>query len=161
MSAKHLHHQIEALQQQMESLRSAATSPAQGQGELFETLDALQVSLAELRVAEEELHVAEEERHQQHDDLVIAHQQVEAGLRDSETRTRAILQTAVDGIITIDMRGTIESFNPAAERLFGYTANEVIGQNINMLMPSPYREAHDSYLLRYLQTGEPHIIGIG
>jgi PAS domain S-box-containing protein len=161
MSAKHLHHQIEALQQQMESLRSAATSPAQGQGELFETLDALQVSLAELRVAEEELHVAAEERHQQHDDLVIAHQQVEAGLRDSETRTRAILQTAVDGIITIDMRGTIESFNPAAERLFGYTANEVIGQNINMLMPSPYREAHDSYLLRYLQTGEPHIIGIG
>jgi PAS domain S-box-containing protein len=59
------------------------------------------------------------------------------------------------------MRGTIESFNPAAERLFGYRADDVIGQNVRMLMPSPYREEHDRYLLRYLGTGEPHIIGIG
>ena len=82
-------------------------------------------------------------------------------LRDSEARSTAILQTAVDGIITIDERGIIESFNPAAERLFGYTADEVRGHNISQLMPSPYREAHDGYLARYRQTGEPHIIGIG
>ena len=67
----------------------------------------------------------------------------------------------MDGIITSDERGIVESFNPAAECLFGYTAAEVIGQNISMLMPSPYREEHDSYIARYLQTDEPHIIGIG
>ena len=82
-------------------------------------------------------------------------------LRDSEARSTAILQTAVDGIITIDERGIVTSFNPAAERLFGYTAGEVLGQNVRMLMPSPYREEHDDYLARYRQTGEPHIIGIG
>ena len=92
---------------------------------------------------------------------ITARQQAEAALRDSEARQQAILQTAADGIITIDEQGTIESFNPAAERLFGYTADEVMGHNISMLMPSPYREAHDGYLARYCQTGEPHIIGIG
>ena len=126
----------------------------QGQGVLLEMLEALQVSLQALQVAEGELH-------QQHDDLVVVHEQAEAVLRDSEARTQAILHTAVDGIITIDDRGIVESFNPAAERLFGYTADEVIGQNISMLMPSPYREEHDGYIARYLQTGEPHIIGIG
>src|SRR5215510_8744521 len=155
MPAKHVHHQIEALQRQVASLRAALTDPAQGQGGLpLELLDALQVSLQELYRSEGELH-------QQHDDLVVVHQQAEAVLRDSEARTRAILQTAVDAILTIDTGGLIESFNPAAERLFGYTADEVLGQNISMLMPSPYREEHDGYLARYLQTGEPHIIGIG
>jgi PAS domain S-box-containing protein len=92
---------------------------------------------------------------------VTARQQAEAALRDSEARLHAIVQSAVDGIITIDIRGIIESFNPAAERLFGYTAAAVIGQNVKMLMPSPYREEHNDYLARYLQTGEPKIIGIG
>ena len=154
MSATHVHRQIEALQQQVAALRSAVTSPAQGQGALLDMFEALQVSLQELQIAEGE-------RHQQHDDLVVVHRQAEAGLHDSEALTHAILQTAVDGIITIDERGIVESFNPAAERLFGYTADEVIGQNISMLMPSPYREEHDSYIARYLQTDEPHIIGIG
>src|SRR5262249_36582027 len=81
--------------------------------------------------------------------------------RDSEARSTGILQTAVDGIITIDEWGIVASFNPGAERLFGYTAGEVIGQNISILMPSPYQEEHDGYLARYRQTGEPHIIGIG
>src|SRR5215510_6058125 len=154
MSAKQVHDQIEALQQQVASLRSAVTSPAQGQGVLLEMIEAIQVSLQALQVAEGKLH-------QQHDDLVIVHRQAEAVLRDSEARTHAILQTAVDGIITIDIQGLIESFNPAAERLFGYSAEEVLGQNVRVLMPSPYRQEHDGYIARYLQTAEPHIIGIG
>lgn len=74
---------------------------------------------------------------------------------------QAILETAVDGIITIDPRGTVRSFNAAAERIFGYAAQDVIGQNVNMLMPEPYRTAHDGYIARYLETGERRIIGIG
>jgi two-component system sensor kinase FixL len=92
---------------------------------------------------------------------VTARQQAAAALRASEARSTAILQTAVDGIITIDEHGRIMSFNPAAERLFGYRADDVLGQNVRMLMPTPYREGHDGYLARYLQTGERKIIGIG
>ncbi len=82
-------------------------------------------------------------------------------LEDSEARTRTILETAVDAIITIDGRGLVESMNPAAERLFGYPAGEVVGQNVKMLMPQPYRNEHDDYLNNYLTTGQKKIIGIG
>jgi PAS domain S-box-containing protein len=85
----------------------------------------------------------------------------QAALRDSEERLRAILETAVEGIITIDGRGIIESANPAAEKIFGYPAAEVIGKNVSVLMPSPYREAHDGYLANYFRTGRAKIIGIG
>jgi two-component system, sensor histidine kinase len=85
----------------------------------------------------------------------------EQELRDSETKTRAILETAVDGIITIDPQGMILTANPATERIFGYRADELVGHKVNMLMPDPYRGAHDSYLERYLTTGERRIIGIG
>ncbi|MBI4487168.1 MAG: PAS domain S-box protein [Acidobacteria bacterium] len=78
-----------------------------------------------------------------------------------ELRWRTIIESAIDGIIVIDSRGSIEAFNPAAERLFGYTEAEVLGRNVSMLMPSPYRDEHDRYLARYLQTGEARIIGIG
>lgn len=73
----------------------------------------------------------------------------------------AVLQTAVDAIIIIDQRGTIESVNPATERMFGFSSQEMLGQNVKMLMPSPYHEQHDGYLDRYRQTGERRIIGIG
>ena len=82
-------------------------------------------------------------------------------LEDGEMRLRAILDTAVDGIITIDCRGLVLSFSPSAERLFGWTADEVIGRNIKMLMPEPDKSRHDSYLHNYLRTGAPKIIGSG
>lgn len=74
---------------------------------------------------------------------------------------RSIIETSPDGLITIDESGRILSFNPAAEVMFGYRADEVFGKNINCLMPAPYREAHDGYIQRYLKTGERRIIGIG
>jgi two-component system sensor kinase FixL len=93
-------------------------------------------------------------------DHLDAHAAKEA-LQEREARLRSILETAPDAIIVIDERGIMESYSPAAERLFGYTAEEALGRNVSMLMPSPYRERHDSYLDHYLRTGERRIIGIG
>jgi two-component system sensor kinase FixL len=86
---------------------------------------------------------------------------LEEQLRTSEARWRAIVESAVDGIVVIDAHGRIEAFNPSAERLFGYAEREVVGRNVSILMPSPYREEHDIYLARYLATGVQRIIGIG
>lgn len=86
---------------------------------------------------------------------------LEQAARDHEAQIRAILDTAVDAIITIDERGRIESFNRAAQKMFGYRPDEVIGRNVNMLMPDPYRSEHDLYLSNYLRTGRRRIIGIG
>jgi two-component system sensor kinase FixL len=81
--------------------------------------------------------------------------------RESELRLRSILDTVPDAIIVIDAAGLIQSFSPAAERLFGYAAGEVFGKNVKLLMPMPYREQHDEYLERYRLTSERRIIGIG
>jgi PAS domain S-box-containing protein len=81
--------------------------------------------------------------------------------RQHENRMRAIVNTVVDAIITIDDRGTVENFNPAAARIFGYNPEEVVGCNVNMLMPDPYRREHDGYIGNYLTTGEARIIGLG
>jgi len=86
---------------------------------------------------------------------------LEERLRASEARWRSIVESAVDGIIVIGATGCIESFNPAAERLFGYREAEVVGRNVSVLMPSPYHEEHDAYVSRYLTTGQKKIIGIG
>jgi PAS domain S-box-containing protein len=83
----------------------------------------------------------------------------EDALRESEGRMRAIVDTAADGIVTIDYKGTIESFNGAAETIFDYAESEVIGENVSLLMPSPHREEHDTYLQRYLETGTETILG--
>jgi len=80
---------------------------------------------------------------------------------EDAARWRAIVESAVDAIVVIDGRGRIESFNPAAERMFGYTASEVLGQNVSTLMPAPHAAQHDGYLDRYRATGIARIIGIG
>ncbi|WP_181308743.1 PAS domain-containing sensor histidine kinase [Rufibacter sp. XAAS-G3-1] len=80
---------------------------------------------------------------------------------DNTALVQAIIQNAIDGIITIDEGGIIESINPAACHLFGFSSEEVIGRNICILMPSPDRDRHDQYLARYQQTRVPHMIGIG
>lgn len=86
---------------------------------------------------------------------------VNADLARRETHLRSVLDTVPDAMVVIDDRGAIQDFSKAAERLFGWTAAEVNGRNVSILMPSPHREAHDSYLDRYYRTGERRIIGTG
>ncbi|QQP91146.1 PAS domain S-box protein [Skermanella sp. TT6] len=92
---------------------------------------------------------------------ITERKQQEAVLRERKARLTSILETVPDAIIVIDQHGIIESFSPAAERLFGYAPAEAVGRNVSMLMPAPYRAAHDGYMDHYLTTGEKRIIGIG
>ena len=87
----------------------------------------------------------------------LSQQEVEESTEAVE-RLRSVVNHVLDGIITIDSRGTVTTFNPAAERIFGFAASEVIGQNVKMLMPEPYHSQHDGYLANYLQhrRGEDH-----
>ncbi len=87
--------------------------------------------------------------------------QANAIIASKEEEIRSVVEYLVDCVITIDVEGIVRSANPAVEKIFGYTAAEVIGQSISMLMPEPDRTAHKGYIERYLRTGEPHIIGIG
>ena len=92
---------------------------------------------------------------------LLRYRQLVGQLRDNEMRLRATLNTAVDGIITIDERGLIRDINPSVEQLFGWRADELVGRNISMLMPEPHHSAHDGYLEHYRRTGEARIIGVG
>src|SRR5690606_36973163 len=82
-------------------------------------------------------------------------------LSESQERLHAVFETVCEGIITIDNRGIIDTANLAAGQLFGYAVSEMIGHNVNMLMPEPYHAEHNGYIQHYLQTREPRIIGIG
>ena len=93
-------------------------------------------------------------------DVSVQRKAIEA-LRHSEERNRTILKTASDAIITIDKRGIIDSVNQSTEAIFGYSSSELVGQNVNILMPLPFSREHDGYIQRYLTTGEAHIIGTG
>ncbi|MCL2429992.1 MAG: PAS domain S-box protein, partial [Alphaproteobacteria bacterium] len=89
----------------------------------------------------------------------LQHSRQQAAAR--EAHLQSILDTMPEAMVVIDERGIMQSFSTAAERLFGYQASEVLGRNVKMLMPAPYRDSHDAYLGRYLRTGEKRIIGIG
>ncbi|MFC1724081.1 PAS domain S-box protein [candidate division KSB1 bacterium] len=92
---------------------------------------------------------------------ITERKRIEKELTESEERTRTVINTLVDAVITINDNGIVESFNLAAEALFGYDKEEVIGKNVNILMPEPYHGNHDGFLSNYLKTGEAKIIGIG
>jgi len=92
---------------------------------------------------------------------ITAYGRMETELGQDRLRLQAILDAAIDAIITIDGQGLIQFVNPATSRMFGYAADELIGRNVNILMPAPYRDEHDSYLARHVRTGERRIIGLG
>lgn len=115
-------------------------------GDLADSFNKMSQNLSASRVSDE--------RHLSQLQQAITH------LSASETRIRAIVNNIADAIITIDERGIVESFNPAAERVFGISASEIAGKNVAMLMPEPDASQHDSYIKRYLETGEARVIGI-
>jgi len=90
---------------------------------------------------------------------IEARGRAQAALRQSEERIRSIVENVLDAIITVDSQGIVQTFNPAAEKVFGYSASEVIGNNVNLLVPEPHKDSHGRYIQRYLKTGEPRIIG--
>ncbi|MET7244918.1 PAS domain S-box protein [Methylobacterium sp. EM32] len=92
---------------------------------------------------------------------IRAQRQAEIELRAREAHLRSILETVPDAMVVIDEEARIQSFSAAAVRQFGYAPEEVVGRNVSLLMPEPYRSRHDSYMARYLATGERRIIGIG
>lgn len=92
---------------------------------------------------------------------VTERERLKAESRQREDRLQTVLTTASDAIVRTDQAGTILSVNPATERMFGFRADELVGQNVRVLMPSPFREEHDTYIQRFLRTREPRIIGVG
>lgn len=146
----------------------------EGQGEISKIVDGAAVSmrgiindvttrkLAELSIVElnESLEQRVETRTRALKIALAEHQQTQELLQDSEARTRAIVDTAADGIVAINEEGLISSFNGAAEHIFGWSAADVIGKNISQLMPKSDAEHHDGYLSRFIDTQEPVVIGM-
>jgi len=127
----------------------AAAAGRMGQGDLSVRLSELEVS-DEFNVLYRALNgFAENQQH--------ATEQLE----QHGNYLNCIVDSTVDGLITIDAMGKVQRFNPAAERIFGYAADEVIGRNVKMLMPEPYQSGHDGYLHHFHATGEKKVIGIG
>ncbi len=93
--------------------------------------------------------------------LLIERKRMGETLRETRDRLQAVIDTAPDAIVVIDDQGRIESFNRGAEKLFGYTSNDVVGKNVSILMPAPHDKLHNDYLARYLATGQKRIIGRG
>ncbi|RDH86691.1 MAG: hypothetical protein DIZ78_07240 [endosymbiont of Escarpia spicata] len=112
----------------------------------------------ELQSAKEEAEKANRSLQKAQTQLEQRVEQRTSELKQSEERTRAIIDSAADGIIVIDSKGIVETFSPSAEILFGYDASEIIGNNINMLMPEPTRSKHDSYLAKYLPGRQSGVI---
>ena len=92
---------------------------------------------------------------------ITAARSAQAALREREAHLQSVLDTVPDAMVVIDTRGVMQSFSATAEKLFGYSAGEAVGKNVSILMPQPYRGHHDSYLARYMATGEKRIIGLG
>jgi len=92
---------------------------------------------------------------------ITERKQAEQQRFDAVARTESVLNNVVNGVITIDERGVVETFNSAAERLFGYKDEEIVGQNVKILMGEPYHSEHDGYLANYMRTGQAKVIGIG
>ena len=128
---------------------SDITARKQAEEALQETVQKLQNAYQQTAIYAQELKAEIWER-----------QRVETALRENEGRLRSVVENAIDGIITIDEQGLIDSFNPAAEKIFGYTAAEIAGQNVKLLMPDLYHSQHDTYLENYLQTGQTKIMGV-
>jgi len=87
--------------------------------------------------------------------------ELEARVAERTAQLSAVIDCLVDGLVVIDQRGIVQTANPALERLLGYTAEEITGHNVSLLMPEPYKSAHDGYIARYLATGDAHVIGKG
>lgn len=124
--------------------------PIRGHDELAQTAGTFNRMSRDLQQSYRQLNDALEEARRTAGELAL-----------SEAKMRSVLGGAVDGIITINENGAIESFNPAAERIFGYSSAEVIGKNVSIIVPEPHKKRHDRYIRNYLETGIAKIIGIG
>src|SRR5208337_1671738 len=91
---------------------------------------------------------------------ITERKRTEASLEESQARMAAIVKTAVNAIITIDDQGMVWSFNPAAEKIFGYSSEEIVGKNVSLLMPSPHREQHAHHVAKFKSTGQSHVLGV-
>jgi PAS domain S-box-containing protein len=125
--------------------------------DLLQVLQSQRATLADLHKLTDRLSRQKEALREANDRLARQF----AELEQVQALGRSILETAADGIITINEAGVIEAVNPAVERLFGYESGELLGQNVSILTPSPIREAHDGYIARYLRTGERRVLGTG